>query len=186
MVANALTIATVDLIDEITVTASPVLAITIGIYVIITAATAVMTDVTTTIATTATTGATTTEAIVIMIAAKIITMTNETTGVMIDIARMTTVPATTTARSGLHRHRPKRATPMVRSKRLTARSISSWEVAKRPKATDRLDQTPGRSVTSTPRIRDLCGGLSSQSLSPEKITGFISLNPEPIRRSLTP
>jgi hypothetical protein len=74
----------------------------------------------------------------------------------------------------------------VHSRRPTARSISSWEVAKRPKATDRLDQTPGRSVTSTPRIHDLCGGLSSQSLSPGKITGFISPTPEPIRWSLTP
>jgi hypothetical protein len=36
---------------------------------------------------------------------------------------------------------------MVHSRRPTARSISSLEVSKRPKATDRLDQTPGRSVT---------------------------------------
>jgi hypothetical protein len=34
---------------------------------------------------------------------------------------------------------------MVRSRRLTARSTSSSEVAKRSKATDRPNQTPGRS-----------------------------------------
>jgi hypothetical protein len=138
-----------------------------------------MIDVTTTVATT-------TKAIVVMITVMIVTMTNETTGVMIDVVRTTTVPATTTARSGLRRHRPKGATPMVHSRRTTARSISLLEVAKRPKATDKLDQTPRRSVTSTPRIRDLCGGLNSQSLSPGKIIGFISPTLEPIRWSLTP
>jgi hypothetical protein len=185
-VANASTIVTVDLIDEITVTAGPILAMTIGIDVIIAVTTAVMTDVTTIVATTAMTGTMTTEAIVVTIAMMIITTTDETTSVMIDVARMTTVPATTTTRSGLHRHRPKGATPMVHSRRPTMRSILSLEVAKRPKATDRLDQTPGRSDTSTPRIRDLCGGLNSQSLSPRKIIGFISPTPEPIRWSLTP
>jgi hypothetical protein len=50
---------------------------------------------------------------------------------------------------------------MVRSRRLTARSTSSLVVAKRPKATDRLDQTPGRSGTSTLKTRDLCSGLDS-------------------------
>jgi hypothetical protein len=63
-VVNASTIVTVNLIDEITVTASPILAMTIGIDVIITA----MTDATTTVAMTATTGVTTTGAIVAMIA----------------------------------------------------------------------------------------------------------------------
>jgi hypothetical protein len=175
MVANASTIVTVDLIDEITVTASPILIMMIGSGMIIVATTAAMTDVKTTVATTAMIDAMTTEAIAVMIAVMIITTINETTGMMIDIARMTTVAATTTARSRLHRHRPKGETPMVRSRRPTVRSISSWEVAKRPKATDRLDQTPGRSITSTPSIRDLCGGLRSQSLSPGKIIGFISL-----------
>jgi hypothetical protein len=170
-VANASTIVTVHLIDEITVTAGPTLAVTIGINAII----ATMTNVTTTVATTAMTGATTTEAIVVMIAMMIVTTTDETTGVMIDVARTTTVPATTTARSGLHHHRPKGATPMAHSRKPTARSTSSLEVAKRPKATDILDQTPGRSDTSTPKTRDLCGGLNSQSLSPRKIIGFISL-----------
>jgi hypothetical protein len=36
---------------------------------------------------------------------------------------------------------------MVHSRRTTTRSTSSSEVAKRSKATDRLDQMPGRSGT---------------------------------------
>jgi hypothetical protein len=184
-VANASTIITVDLIDEITVTVGPILAMTLGIDAIIVTTTAVITDVTTTVATTATTGMMTTEAIVVMIAMMIVTTTDETTGVMIDVARTTTVPATTTARSRLHRHRTKGATPMVHSRRPTARSTSSLEVAKRTKAFDRLDQTPGRSDTSTPKTRDFYGGLNSQSLSLGKIIGFISPTPEPIRWSLT-
>jgi hypothetical protein len=75
---------------------------------------------------------------------------------------------------------------MVHSRRLTARSTSSSEVTKQSKATDRLDQTPGRSGTSTLKTHDLCGGLNSQSLSPGKIIGFISLTPEPICWSSTP
>jgi hypothetical protein len=75
---------------------------------------------------------------------------------------------------------------MAHSRRPTARSTSSLEVVKRPKANDRLDQTPGRSDTSTPKTRDLCGGLNSQSLSPGKIIGFTSPTPEPIHWSLTP
>jgi hypothetical protein len=103
---------------------------TIGIDMIIAATTAAMTDAMTTVATTATIGATTTEVIVVMITVMIITTTNETTDEMIDVARMIIVPATTTARSGLHRHRPKGATPMAHSRRPTARSISSLEVTK--------------------------------------------------------
>jgi hypothetical protein len=57
---------------------------------------------------------------------------------------------------------------MVHSRRPTARSTSSSAVAKRSKATDRPDQTPGRSGTSTPKTRDLCVGLNFQSLSPGK------------------
>jgi ABC-type polar amino acid transport system ATPase subunit len=49
MVANASRIVTVDLIDEITVTADPILATTVGIDVI----TAAMTDATTTVVMTA-------------------------------------------------------------------------------------------------------------------------------------
>jgi hypothetical protein len=77
MVANALTIVTVDLIDKITTTAGPILAMTIGIDVIIAATTIAMTDVMTTIAMTATTGTTTTKAIVVMITMMIVTMTPE-------------------------------------------------------------------------------------------------------------
>jgi hypothetical protein len=156
MVANASTIVIVDLIDEITVTASPILAMTIGIDVIIAVTTAVMTDATTIVAMTATTGATTTEVIVVMITMAIVTMTDETTDVMIDVARTTTIPATTTGRSGLHHHRPKGAIPMVHSTRPTTRSTSLLKLAKRSEAADRLDQTPGRSDTSTPKTRDLC------------------------------
>jgi hypothetical protein len=75
---------------------------------------------------------------------------------------------------------------MVHSRRPTTRSTSSSEVAKRPKATDRLDQMLGRSDMLTPKTRDLCVGLNSHSLSPGKVIGFISPTPEPIRWSLTP
>jgi hypothetical protein len=80
----------------------------------------------TTIAMTTTTGVTTTEVIAVMIAMMIVTMTD----VMINIARMTTIARTATGRSGRLRHRPKGATPMENSRRLTARSTSSSEVAK--------------------------------------------------------
>jgi hypothetical protein len=175
-VANASTIVTVDLIDEITMTAGPIPAMMIGIDVIITATTAAMTDVTTTVAMTAMTG------VIEVIAVMIITMTD----VMIDVARTTTIAMTATGRSGRLRHRPKGATPMAHSRRLTARSTSSSEVVKRSKATDKLDQTPGRSGMSTLKTRDPCGGLNSQSLSPGKIIGFTSLTPEPIHWSSTP
>jgi hypothetical protein len=124
VVVNVSTIVTVDLIDEITETVDPILAMTIGIDVIIVVTTAAMTDATTTVATTAPTSAT--EAIVVMIA----TMTVTTTGVMIDVARTTTTAQTTTIRSEHLRHHPKGATPMVHSRRPTARSTSSSEVAK--------------------------------------------------------
>jgi hypothetical protein len=177
-VANASTIVTIDLIDEITVTVGPILAMTIGIDVIIAATTAVMTDVTTTVAMTATIGVT--EVIVVMISMTIVTTTDETTDVMIDVTRTTTMARTATGRSGCRSHRPKGATPMVHSRRLTARSTSLSEVAKRSKATDRLDQTLGRSGMSTLKTHDLCGGLNSQSLYSRKIIGFTSLTPEPI------
>jgi hypothetical protein len=180
-VANTSTIVTVDLIDEITAIAGLILTMTIGIDVITAATTAAMTGATTIVAMTATTGVMTTEVIVVMIAMLIVTTTDETTDVMIDAARTTTVPMTTTGRSGLHHHRPKGATPMGHSRRLTTRSTSSLEVAKRSKATNRLDQTLGRSGMSTPKTRDLYSGLNSQSLSPGKIIGFTSLTPEPIR-----
>jgi hypothetical protein len=60
---------------------------------------------------------------------------------------------------------------MVRSSRPTERSTSSSAVAKRPKATDRSDQTQGRLSMSTPKLRSLYIGPSPQSLSPRKIIG---------------
>jgi hypothetical protein len=72
-VVNASTIVTVDLIDEITVIAGPILAMTIGIDMITAATTAATTGVTTTVAMTATT--------VVMIAMMIITTTDETTDI---------------------------------------------------------------------------------------------------------
>jgi hypothetical protein len=74
----------------------------------------------------------------------------------------------------------------VHSRRLTVRSTSSLEAAKRSKPTDRPDQTPGRLDTSTPKTRDLCGDLNSQSLSPGKIIGFTYLTPGPTRWLSTP
>jgi hypothetical protein len=56
--------------------------------------------------------------IVVMIA----TMTVPATGATTDVVRMTTTAKTTTARSGHLRHRPREATPMVHSRRRTARS----------------------------------------------------------------
>jgi hypothetical protein len=180
MVVNASTIVTVDPIDEITVTADPILAMMIGIDVIIAVTTATMTNVTTTVMTTAPTGAT--EVTVVMIATMIVT----TTGVMIDVARTTTAAKTITVKSGHLRHHPKGATPTVHSRRPTARSTSSSEVAKRSKPTGKLDRTLGRSGTSTLKTRDPCGGMNSQSLSPGKIIGFTSPTPEHIRWSSTP
>jgi hypothetical protein len=86
----------------------------------------------------------------------IATTTSATIGEMIDVARTTTISMTITEWNGLHRHCPKGATPMVRSRKPTVRSTSSSVVAKRPKAIDRPDQTPGRSGTSTPKTRGLC------------------------------
>jgi hypothetical protein len=75
---------------------------------------------------------------------------------------------------------------MVHSRLPTERSISSSVVAKQPKATDRTDQTPGRSDMLTLKTCSLCGGLNSQSISLGKIIGFTSLTPGPTRWSLTP
>jgi hypothetical protein len=180
MVVNASKIAIVDLIDEITVTADPILAMTIGIDVIINAITAAMTDAMTTVVMTTLISAI--EVIVVMITTIIVT----TTDAMISVARMTTTAKTTTARSGHLRHHPKGATPMVHSIRPTARSTSSLVVAKRSKPTGKLDRTPERSGTSTLKIHDLYGGLNSQSLSLRRIIGFTFPTPEPIRWSSTP
>jgi hypothetical protein len=135
MVVNASRISTIDLIDEITVTADPILAMTIGIDVIITAITAAMTDTTTTVVTTALIREI--EVIVVMIATTIVTTTSAT----IDDARTTKTAKTTTTRSGHLRHHQKVATPMVHSRRITARLTSSSVVAKRSKPTGKIDRT---------------------------------------------
>jgi hypothetical protein len=147
MVVNASRIATVDLIDEITVTTDPILAMTIGINVIITTITAVMTDATTTIVTTTLICAI--KVIIVMITTTIVTMT----GATIDVIRTTTTAKTTTGKSGHLRHHPKGATPMVHSRRPTVRSTSSLVVAKRSKPTGKLDRTPeiGHVNTENPR-----------------------------------
>jgi hypothetical protein len=75
---------------------------------------------------------------------------------------------------------------MACSRRPTMRSTSSSVVAKRPKATDRTDQTPGRSGTSTLKTCGLYVGLNSQSLSLGKIIGFTSLTPRLTCWSSTP
>jgi hypothetical protein len=59
---------------------------------------------------------------------------------------------------------------MARFRRPNTRPTSSSVVA-----SDRPDQTLGRSGMSTPKTRDLCVGLNPQSLSPGKIIGFTSL-----------
>jgi hypothetical protein len=59
-------------------------------------------------------------------------------------------------------------------------------VAKRPKATDRTDQTPGRSGKLALKTHSLCMGPNSQSLSPGKIIGFTSLTPGLTRWLSTP
>jgi hypothetical protein len=184
-VVNASTIVTVDLINEITMIAGPILATTIGTDVI----TATTTGATTTkviVAMTATIGTMTTEVIIVMIAMMIVTTTDETTDMMIDVVRTTIVTKTTTRRSGFRRHRPKGATPMVHFRMPTVRSTSSSVVAKRSQETDRLDPMPGRSGTSTLKTHDLCGDLDSQLHSTGKIIGFTSLTPGPTRWSSTP
>jgi hypothetical protein len=182
MVDNASTIVTDDLIDKITVIVGPILPMIIGIDMIIVATTAEMTDATTTVVMTPTTGVTTTGVIFVMIAVMIVA----TTDVIIDVARITIITKTATGKSGPLHHRLMGATPMVHSRRPTVRSTSSSDVAKRSKATDKPDQTPGRLGTSTPKTHALFGGLNSQSLSPGKIIGFTSLTLGPTRWSLTP
>jgi hypothetical protein len=167
-VANVSTIVTVDLIDDITVTAGPILAITIGIDVII----AVMTDATNIVAMTATIGVTTTEAIIVMI----VTTTDEMTGVMIDVARTTTIARTVT-RGG----NPNGA--FQKANREINFIVGGCQVIKSNKQT----QSNAREIRHVnTENRDLYGGLNSQSLSPGKIIGFTSLTPEPIRWSSTP
>jgi hypothetical protein len=89
----------------------------------------------TTVAMTKVTDVTTTGAI----AATTSVTTDEKIDAMADVVKTTTISMTTIGKSGLHHHRPKGATPMVRSSRPTEKSTSSSEVTKQPKATDRSD-----------------------------------------------
>jgi hypothetical protein len=93
-------IISIDLIDEITVTAGPIPAMTIGIDEIIVVTTAATTDAMTTVAMTAPTSVP--EVIIVMIAMMIVTTTDE----MIDAARTTTMARKATERSGCRHHRP--------------------------------------------------------------------------------
>jgi hypothetical protein len=166
MAASISTTGTVNLIDVISAIADPILAMTTGIDVIIIATITAMT----TVAMTKMTGVTTTGMIIVTTSVT----TVEKIGVMIDVVKTTTIAMTTIGKSELHHHRLKGETPMVRSSQPTEKSTSSLEVAKQPKATDRSDQMQGRSGTSILRPRNLCIGLSSQSLSPGKIIGSTS------------
>jgi hypothetical protein len=173
MVTSPLTTVTVNLIDVIIVIAGPTVAMTIGIDVIITATTATTTDVMTIVTMTAMTSVATIGMITVTTSAMITGMTDA----MTDVAKTTTTVTTTIEKNILHHHYLKGATPMVHSRLPTERSISSSAVAKQPKATDRTEQTPGRSDMSTLKPHSLYGGLNSQSLSPGKIIRFTSLTP---------
>jgi hypothetical protein len=160
--ASASAIVTVNLIDVIFVITDPILAMMTGFDVIVIATIAVMTYATTTVAMTEMTGRTTTGVIAVTTSV----MTDEKIDAMIDVAKTITTATTITGKSGLHCHRQKGATPMVHSSWPTERSTSSSAVAKRPKATERTDQTQGRSGMSIPKSRSLCDSLNSQLLSP--------------------
>jgi hypothetical protein len=124
-VANALTTVTIDLIGEITMIAGPIPAMRTGIDVIIATTTAAMIGATTTIAMTVMTDVTITGVITVTTSAMIDATTDEMINVKIDVARTTTISTTIIGRNGLPRHRPKGATPMVRSRRPAVRSTSS-------------------------------------------------------------
>jgi hypothetical protein len=133
-----MTTVTVDLINVISVIADPITATMTGTAVAIVVMTIVMTNATTTVATIAvkTTG---------MTGGMIAVMT----GMMIVVAKTTITAMTTIARSLLHQHRQKGATPMVRSRTPTNRSASSSVVVKQARATDSSDQTQGKSAKLT-------------------------------------
>jgi hypothetical protein len=177
-VISATTIVTVDLIDMITVIAGPIVTMMTGISMIIAAIITATTDVTIIVAMTTT--------IDVRITRMIEVTTSATIAGMTDIAKTTTTATTTTVKNGLYHHFLKGATPMARSRRPTERLTSSSVVAKQPKATDRTDQTPGRSGMLTLKTRSLCVGPNSQSLSLGKIIGITSLTLGLTRWSLTP
>jgi hypothetical protein len=172
-------IVTVDLIDVITVIAGPTVARTTGIDVTIAATNATMSNAMTIVAMTTKTDA----KIARMIA---VTTIAGTTDVMTGIAKTTTTAKITTVKNGLHHHCLKGATITTRSRWPTKRLTSSSVVAMQPKATDKTDQTPGRSGKLALKTHSLCIGPNSQSLSPGKIIGFTSLTPGLTRWSSTP
>jgi hypothetical protein len=131
---------------------------------------------------TKTTGVTTTGVIAVMTSVT----TDKKIDVRIDVAKTITTATITIRKSGLHRHRQKGATPMVRSNRPTERSTSSSAVAKRPKATGSFNQTQGILGMLTLKLHNLCIGRSSQLLSLGKIIGSTFLTLRPTRWSLTP
>jgi hypothetical protein len=99
-VTNASITVTVNLIDVITVIAGPIVAMTTGIDLIITATTAAMIGAMIIVTTTAMTGVTTARIVAVTTSA----VTAEMIGAMIDVARMTTTATTIVARSNLDRH----------------------------------------------------------------------------------
>jgi hypothetical protein len=169
MVISATITVTVDLIDVIIVIVGPIIAMTTGIDVIIVAIITATTNVTTIVAMTAT--------IDVRIAGTIVVKTSAMIAEMTDVAKTTTTATTTIEKNGLHHYHLKGATPTARSRWPTKRLTSSSVVAKRPKATDRTDQMPGRSDMLTLKTCSLCVGPNSQSLSPGKIIGFTFLTP---------
>jgi hypothetical protein len=96
----------------------PIVAMMIRIKVIIAATTATTIDATTTVAMTVMIGVTTARVIAVTTSVT----TAEMIGAMTDVTKTTTTATTTTAKSGLHRHHLKGATPMVRSSQPTMRS----------------------------------------------------------------
>jgi hypothetical protein len=184
MVANVSTTVTIDLIDEITVIAGPILTTMTWIDMIIVATTAAMTGATTTVAMIATTGMTTIVVIVVMIATTTSATTNEMINAMIDVAETTTITTTMIGRNELHRLCPK-GQPQRRVPEDQQRLSSSSVVAKRSNATDRTDQTLEKLGKLTLKTRGLCVGPDSQSLSLGKIIGFTSMTPGPTCWSLT-
>jgi hypothetical protein len=105
MAANPSTTVTIDLIDKITVIAGRILATMIGIDVIITAATTVMTGAMTTVAMTTMSSETTTGVIIVMTAITTSATTGEMIHATIDVAKMTIITRITIRRNELHHHR---------------------------------------------------------------------------------
>jgi hypothetical protein len=72
----------------------------------------------------------------------------------------------------------------VRSRTPIGKSTSSFVAVKQPRAIDSSNQTQGRSAKSILKLRNLCVGRSTPSLSPGKTIGCTY--PGPTRWSSTP